>query len=148
LQLVAVPTKREHLRRIDTMEEIEWSLDHFDRDGIESYLATFARTLRVGEGGPVVAVVGIQIPKVGVAEAWALVDKGAQRHSFAFVRQLIALRELAFTELALWRMQAILRPDFEVGKNLLEVLGFSYEATLRRFLKHDLDGEMWAVVRP
>lgn len=135
--LIVRPTKREDLRVVQPAEPWNAGWRELDRDGMEGWLQVYARTFVERTSGNPLAVVGIVVLFPGVAEAWACIDPRIEPHKLSFCREVRKLKEFAFKELGLWRIQAPIQETFEKGRRFVEVFGLQPEARLESWFHPD-----------
>lgn len=145
--LTVEPTTREHTREIAPIEPFKEGWKNLDRDGMEGWLATYARTFRVRATGRPVAIVGITVLFPGVGEAWACIDAEARPFIFSLVRELRKLKEFAFETLALWRIHAPIQEGFLPGHRFAELMGLKPEARLESWFHPQEAAIMYREVR-
>lgn len=85
------------------------------------------------EEGRTVGSAGLFVPERGVGEAWALFTPLARQRGVKVLRLLHrGLAQMA-VNLGLHRIQARVRADFDLGRRLIESLGFEEEAVMHGF---------------
>lgn len=93
--------------------------------------------------GNVVGCAGIFVFWEGRAQVWALLSKQTGRHFTAIHRAVLS--EIA--KCKAHRIEAVVDSRFENGKRWVEMLGFSFEGTMRAYTTQGNDCDLYAIVR-
>jgi hypothetical protein len=111
-------------------------------------LTEWSKSLYVGD--ELVAVGGafmLWAPQSGVAEMWMLLGSKADKYKIEVVKRAREVIAMAFDELRLHRMQAVVRADFPEGLRFIEHLNFLPEGRLRCYTEDVCDALMFSIVK-
>ena len=111
-------------------------------------LTEWSKSLYIGED--LVAVAGMYMlwtNHSGVAECWLLLGSKADKYKIEVVKRAKEVIALAFQELNLHRMQAVIRADFKEGLRFIEHLNFVEEGRLRAYCEDKTNAIMYSIVK-
>lgn len=98
--------------------------------------------------GEVIGCAGVVMLGKGRGEAWTLLSSFFYRYKKTAYRAICEGLRKIIEEKELWRVQALVRPDFETGEHFIKHLGFEREGLLRGYGPNGEDLIMFARLRP
>lgn len=139
--------KAEHLLEMDTLDtkDTVGQIDAIYQRGLKR---EGAKAFTAMHEGKIIGCGGIEILWEGVGEGWVVPSIHVADHKRETIEICIkGLKHILDEDAELKRIHALIMTGFPPGDRLMEILGFTYEGTLKKYGLHGEDYKMYALVR-
>lgn len=131
--MIIVPFIDTHLEGFEVQKDQMLINKYLMDPGYISTISNYGEAYTGLVSGKPVIIAGMIQPHEHIGMLWAVLEKDCKDHLFSATRHVQG-------QLSKWkvpRMETAIRTGFKAGRRWAEILGFSYEGTMK---KYDMDG--------